>query len=87
MLNLLVYDGEILYAHTNFRGSLHVRVDDGALVFSTNPLSGAGWEPLPLTRLVAAKDGRIVREGTAHDKEYIYNPNDYRFLYMDFATL
>ena len=41
----------------------------------------------PLTRLVAAKDGRIVREGDAHDKEYIYNPNDYRFLYMDFATL
>ena len=86
-LNLLVYDGEILYAHTNFRGSLHVRVDDGALVFSTNPLSGDGWEPLPLTRLVAAKDGRIVREGAAHGKEYIYNPNDYRFLYMDFATL
>ena len=47
------------------------------------------FDPLrrPLTRLVAAKDGRIVREGTAHDKEYIYNPNDYRFLYMDFATL
>ena len=41
----------------------------------------------PLTRLVAAKDGRIVREGAAHGKEYIYNPNDYRFLYMDFATL
>lgn len=41
----------------------------------------------PLTRLVAAKDGRIVLEGAAHDKEYIYNPNDYRFLYMDFATL
>ena len=46
-----------------------------------------GWKPLPLTRLVAAKDGRIVREGAAHGKEYIYNPNDYRFLYMDFATL
>ena len=40
-----------------------------------------------LSRLVAAKDGEIVREGAAHEKEYIYNPNDYRFLYMDFATL
>lgn len=86
-LNLLVYDGEILYAHTNFRGSLHVREHDGALVFSTKPLSGDGWRELPLTRLIATKDGEIVREGTAHDKEYIYNPNDYRFLYMDFATL
>jgi len=86
-LNLLVYDGEILYAHTNFQGSLHVRAHDGALVFSTRPLAGDGWRQLPLTRLVAAKDGEIVREGAAHEKEYIYNPNDYRFLYMDFATL
>ena len=86
-LNLIVYDGEILYAHTNFRGSLHVRDDGGALVFSTKPLSQGVWKPLPLTRLVAAKDGDIVREGAAHGKEYIYNPNDYRFLYMDFATL
>ena len=72
---------------TNFRGSLHVRQLEGELVFSTKPLSGDGWKPLPLTRLVAAKDGEIVREGAAHEKEYIYNPNDYRFLYMDFATL
>ena len=86
-LNLLVYDGEVLYAHTNFRGSLHVRDDDGALVFSTKPLSGDGWNPLPLTRLIAAKDGEIVREGAAHGKEYVYYPDDYRFLYMDFATL
>ena len=86
-LNLLVYDGEILYAHTNFRGSLHVRAHDGALVFSTRPLSGDGWRQLPLTRLIAAKDGEIVREGAAHGKEYIYNPDDYRFLYVDFATL
>ena len=86
-LNLLVYDGEILYAHTNFQGSLHVRAHDGALVFSTKPLAGDGWEQLPLTRLVAAKDGEIVRKGTAHGKVYVYNPDDYRFLYVDFATL
>ena len=86
-LNLIVYDGEILYAHTNFRGSLHVRDNGGALVFSTKPLSGDGWKQLPLTRLIAAKDGEIVRQGAAHGKEYVYNPDDYRFLYMDFATL
>lgn len=86
-LNLIVYDGEILYVHTNFRGSLHVRDDDGALVFSTKPLSQGVWKPLPLTRLVAAEDGEFVLEGAAHGKEYVYNPNDYRFLYMDFATL
>ena len=82
-LNLLVYDGEILYAHTNFRGSLYVRQLEGELVFSTKPLSGDGWKPLPLTRLVAAKDGEIVREGAAHEKEYIYNPNELSFQLAD----
>ena len=86
-LNLLVYDGEVLYAHTNFRGSLHVRRSEGELVFSTQSLSGDGWKPLPLTRLIATKDGELVREGAPHGKEYVYNPDDYRFLYMDFATL
>lgn len=49
-LNLLVYDGEALYAHANAAGSLHLREDpSGAAVLSTRPLgSGDGWAPLPL---------------------------------------
>ena len=86
-LNLLVYDGERLYAHSNFRGSLHVRDDGESLVFSTRPLAGEGWRPLPFTRVVAAKDGEIVRVGEPHGHEYIYNPDDYRFLYVDFSSL
>ena len=86
-LNLLVYDGEIMYAHSNFRGALHYSRDDGALTFSTKPLSQGEWTPLPFTRLVAAKDGEFVREGMPHGNEYIYNPEDYRCLYMNFARL
>lgn len=54
-LNLLVYDGEALYAHANAAGSLHLREDpSGAAVLSTRPLgSGDGWEPLPLCTPVA----------------------------------
>ncbi len=86
-LNLLVFDGEVLYAHTNFRGALHYLKDDDSLMLSTNPLSQGDWKPLPFTRLVAIKDGEFVREGSSHGHEYIYNPDDYRFVYMNFARL
>ena len=86
-LNLLVYDGEFLYAHSNFRGALYMRREDGAVTFSTRPLAGDGWDPSPFTCLVAARDGEIVRTSPPHGNEYFYNPNDYRMLYMDFARL
>ena len=86
-LNLLIYDGEVLYAHCNFRGTLHVRREADAVTFSTRPLSGEGWEEAPFTSLVAAKDGEIIRTSPPHGNEYIYNPNDYRMVYMDFARL
>lgn len=86
-LNLLIYDGEILYAHTNFKDSLYLRREDAAVTFSTRPLSRGVWEPVPFTRLLAVKDGAIVREGPPHGREYIYNPDDYRFIYMNFAHL
>ena len=86
-LNLLIYDGEVMYAHCNFRGTLHVRREEGLVMFSTRPLSGEGWEETPFTSLVAAKDGEIVRTSPPHGNEYIYNPNDYQMVYMDFARL
>ena len=65
-LNLLIYDGEVLYAHCNFRGTLHFRQKADAVTFSTRPLSGEGWEEAPFTSLVAAKDGEIIRTSPPH---------------------
>ena len=56
-------------------------------MFSTRPLSGEGWEEAPFTSLIAVKDGEIVHTSPPHGNEYIYNPNDYRMVYMDFARL
>ena len=86
-LNLLIYDGEVLYAHCNFRDTLHVWRDVDAVMFSTRPLSMGTWVPVPFTSLVAAKDGEIVRTSPPHGNEYIYNPEDYRLVYMNFARL
>ena len=86
-LNLLIYDGVVMYAHCNFRGTLHIRRETDAVAFSTRPLSDERWEEAPFTSLIAAKDGEIIRTSPPHGNEYIYNPNDYRMVYMDFARL
>ena len=86
-LNLLIHDGEALYAHVNFQDSLYFLQDENAVVFSTCPLGAGNWKPVPFTRLVAVQDGEFVREGGPHGHEYIYNPEDYRLIYMDFARL
>ena len=86
-LNLLMCDGEVMYAHCNFRDTLHVWRDVDAGTFSTRPLSTGTWEPVPFTSLVAVKDGEIVGTSPPHGNEYIYNPEDYRLVYMNFARL
>lgn len=86
-LNLLICDGEFMYAHCNSRGGLHIKREAGAVTFSTRPLSEQGWEEAPFTSLVAVKEGDVVRQSAPHGHEYIFDPNDYTMLYMDFAKL
>lgn len=38
-VNLLIYDGELLYVHTNHRGSLYLRERPDTLIVSTRPLN------------------------------------------------
>lgn len=86
-LNLLICDGEVMYVHTNLKGTLHYSPDGDALIFSTKPLSTGTWTPVPFTRLLAVQDGAIVREAPSHGHEYVYDPEDYRYIYMGYAML
>ena len=86
-LNLLVCDGEVMYVHTNLRGTLHYSHDGDALIFSTKPLSTGMWTPVPFMRLLAVQNGAFIREATPHGHEYVYDPEDYRYVYMDYAML
>ena len=86
-VNLLFYDGEVMYAHTNLKDTLHYCRDGDALLFSTKPLSAGAWTPVPFMRLVAVQDGAFIREAPPHGYEYVYNPEDYRYVYMGYAML
>ena len=89
-LNLLLFDGEILYTHTNLRGTLHsCHVGDTAL-FATVPFltgSSSHWEELPFTSLCAWREGLQIYQGRPHHHVYVEDPEKIRSLMMVYAAL
>ena len=70
-LNLLIYDGSVLYAHVNMRNTLFARQGDSGVMISTTPLEASGWEPLPLNSLLVYREGSLLYQGENHRNEYI----------------
>ncbi len=68
-LNLMIYDSELLYAHTNFANSLFVKQEGDIAVLATTPLDEDEWQRAPFTTLVAYQHGRQVLSGTNHGQE------------------
>ena len=86
-LNLLIYDEELLYAHTNYEASLHKRKTDDGVYFSTQPLKKGVWEPLKFNTLLAYKNGERVYTGTTHDNAYIVDPKKVELLFLAYSGL
>ena len=86
-VNILLYDGSMLYVHENLKGSLFVRHLGHSLMFATVPLDRTKWEPVEICRLKAYRNGRCVLTGTAHENEYIENPDDLKLIFLDYAQL
>lgn len=89
-LNLLLYDGEVMYVHTNFKDSLYYSRRGQGIVFSTTMLDHLEeftWEPVPFTQLLAYQDGRLIETGTKHGHEFVYTEEKLRLLYLDYSSL
>lgn len=86
-LNLLIYDGEILYAHTNLRDSLYLRKDGSGGTFSTRPLTESGWQPAPFMMLTGWRDGELQFVGTRHHNEYFFNADSFKTIYLAYSGL
>ena len=86
-LNLMLSDGRNLYIHTNCRDTLYCLEKENEALFSSVPLTGEDWKPVPFTTLLAYRDGRRVMTGTDHGKEYIEDPEHLKFLYQIFSEL
>lgn len=65
-LNLIIYDGDMLYVHKNLKNTLcFKRLKDG-IIFSTKPLDNGVWIPFPMTQVIAYKHGNEVYRGDRH---------------------
>ena len=69
-LNLIVYDGELLYVHTNYKNSLYELKKEKQILFSTVPLGKEAWQPVTFTTLLAYQEGKKLFIGTNHGEEY-----------------
>ena len=79
-INMILYDGEVMYAHTNFRDTLHYMKKKDATVISTMPLSDEGWMDMPFDCLVAFKEEETLFMGTDHGHEFFNDPKRYENL-------
>lgn len=86
-LNLIIWDSEYMYAHTNLRGSLNYCLKENSICISTKPLELTGWKELPFTQLLSFRDGKFMNKGTIHSNEYIETEENIRFLYQVFSNL
>ena len=70
-LNLIIYDGELLYAHKNMKDTLMYKEIDEGVIISTQALDDGPWQQFPMTQMIAFKDGKRVFEGKIHGNEFI----------------
>ncbi len=86
-LNLLFFDGEYMYVHTNYENSLYFSQEEDRTCFATRPLGDALWEPVPMTTLLAYRGGELVFTGTNHGNCYVRDQKAIDQLYQIFSHL
>ena len=76
-LNLMIYDGDLTYIHSNMKNSLYyLKNEDGFLVATTKLTDDKNWKPVELNKLFGLIDGNIIFESEEHDNEYILTKED-----------
>lgn len=69
-LNLMIFDGEILYIHKNMKNTLSYKEFSEGKIFATTPLDEHFVE-LPMCKLFAVKDGDFIFESREKTQEFV----------------
>lgn len=88
-LNLLFWDGENMYVHTNYANSLYLRSEHQtqSTIISTQPLDDSTWMPVPFLQLQVYREGKLIWQGSGQSKEYIDPEKNWEYKNLDFAQL
>jgi glutamine amidotransferase len=87
-LNLMIYDGDLTYIHSNMRKSLYYLKNEEGFLVATTPLNDdEGWNEVELNKLFGLIDGNIIFESEEHENEYVLSPEDEKALEEFLKTL
>ena len=75
-LNLILYDGDLLYVHKNLKNTLYFKRLEHGILFATKPLDSGIWVPFPMTQVIAYRNGQEMFRGERH-KGVFEPPLDY----------
>ena len=70
-LNLMIYDGDLLYVHKNLKNTLCFKRLKEGLIFATKPLDSGVWIPFPMAQVIAYKHGQEVHRGDRHKGTFV----------------
>ena len=70
-LNLMIFDGELLYIHKNMKQTMKYRHHGAGIIFATTELDSEKWQDVPTAQLLVYKDGKLIFEGHRHDAVFI----------------
>lgn len=86
-VDLMIYDGELLYVHKNEPGTLYEKDSEDGIIFSTTPLESNGWCEFAQNRLMVYRNGKLVYTGDKHNNTYIHNEERMKLLYFAYSGL
>lgn len=69
-LNLMLFNGEFMYVHANYKNSLYYLQAHDSIFISTRPLSNEGWKEFPINKVISLKNGEIYKRGRRHEYQY-----------------
>lgn len=70
-LNLMIYDGDMLYVHKNMKNTLSYKKLPDGFVFSTQPLDNSEWISFPMAQTIAFQNGKELYRSRPHKGIYV----------------
>lgn len=70
-LNIMIFNGEMLFVHTNYKNSLYYMEKDDSMFLSTRPLTRDKWKQLPINTVIGIINSEVVFKGKQHEHEFL----------------
>ncbi len=79
-LNLMIYNGSMMFVHTNCKNGINYLKTDSTIYLSTRKLTEENWKEVPINTLFGIKDGKLIHRGKPHQNEYEITEENIKFI-------